>query len=274
MAMNTQHEATAEEILLATPGSELDLHAILVAVLRGKRIIIISAVVCGLLAAIWIYRQAPTYQAEVELLPPVTTRATGAAALASGGTADIGFNALGAAVSGKTQVDSFSVILQAWPLQESVVKRFDLAKAYKVPNATVARYILASRVQVVGTREGFVKLSIIDTDKARSAEIANGYIDEAREFLRGLALSEASQRRQFYEGQLAAAKVALAKAEDDFRRLQQSSGVISVDSQAQGLIAEAAGLRSQITAKEVQLQSLRGYSHLPQILRCKLRSRN
>lgn len=260
MAMPVQREASAEEILLAAPGSEINLHAVLVAILRGKRIILICAFLCGVAALIWVMRQKTTYEADVELLPPAAARTTGAAALASGQAGDPGLNALGVAIQGKNQVDSFSVILQAWPLQDSMVKRFDLVNAYKVPNATVARAILASRVKVIATREGFIRLGLTDTDPQRAAVLANGYVDEAREFLKGLALSEASQRRVFYEGQLAATKTDLAKAEENFRRLQQSSGIISVDTQAQQLIGEAAGLRSQITAKEVQLQSLRGYS--------------
>ena len=45
-----------------------------------------------------------------------------------------------------------------------------------------------------------------------------------------------------------------------FRHMQQTTGIVSVDSQAQTLLGEATGLRSQITAKEVEIEGLKGYS--------------
>ncbi len=252
---------SAEDLLLAPSGSSLDLHAVAIAILRSKRLILLTAFACAIVAFLYVKRQPVTYQAQVELLPPQTARSTGAAALTGTGIgAENSLNVLGAAVQAKSQVDSFTIILQAWPIQDGMVKKFDLVHAYGAPNATVARYILAGRTTISGTREGFIKIALLDTDKQRSALLANGYVDQAREFLRGLALSEASQRRAFYEGQLASTKEALVKAEEAFRHLQQTSGAVSIDSQATALLGAATSLRSQITAKEVEIEGLRGYS--------------
>ena len=86
------------------------------------------------------------------------------------------------------------------------------------------------------------------------------YVDEVRASMRGLALTEASQRRLFYEAQLNRVKEDLAQAEVSFKQVQQGSRMISVDSQARTLIEGAASLRAQIAAREVELERLRSYA--------------
>jgi capsule polysaccharide export protein KpsE/RkpR len=72
-----------------------------------------------------------------------------------------------------------------------------------------------------------------------------------------LAVSEAQQRRVFYEQQLKDTKEHLIKAEQDLRRVQEKSGVIVLDKQAEALIGGAAQLRALIAEREVQLKVLR-----------------
>jgi uncharacterized protein involved in exopolysaccharide biosynthesis len=71
-----------------------------------------------------------------------------------------------------------------------------------------------------------------------------------------IAITEASQRRLFFEQQLEQAKDDLANAEEALKKTEQSTGVIQPDSQALALIDSAANLRAQITAREVQIQGM------------------
>jgi len=75
-----------------------------------------------------------------------------------------------------------------------------------------------------------------------------------------LAISEAAQRRVFFDKQLEIEKAALSAAEDDLRTTEQKTGVIQLTGQAQVLIQSIAELRAQIASREVELQSDKVYS--------------
>src|SRR5262249_23748947 len=76
----------------------------------------------------------------------------------------------------------------------------------------------------------------------------------------GLALTEASQRRLFYEQQLKQAKEDLATAEIDLKLAQQKSGVIQLDAQAKAIIEAIGRARAAISLKRVELQTIRMYA--------------
>jgi uncharacterized protein involved in exopolysaccharide biosynthesis len=75
-----------------------------------------------------------------------------------------------------------------------------------------------------------------------------------------MAITEASQRRLFFEQQLEQAKDNLANAEEALKLNEQKTGLIQLDSQARALIESAASLRAQIAAKEVQIESMRTFA--------------
>ncbi len=103
-------------------------------------------------------------------------------------------------------------------------------------------------------KDGLIHISVEDRDPNRAADLANGYIDQFRKLIEHLAITEASQRRFFFEKQLEQAKNSLASAEEALKLTQQKTGLIELDSQARALIETAASLRAQIAEKEVQIQ--------------------
>ncbi len=72
-----------------------------------------------------------------------------------------------------------------------------------------------------------------------------------------LAVSEAQQRRLFFERQLSETKEKLVKAESDLREVQERSGVIVLDKQSEAVISSAAQVRAAIAEREVRLRVLR-----------------
>jgi uncharacterized protein involved in exopolysaccharide biosynthesis len=248
--------------MLAKPGRHIDPVELLTVILRSKRTVLLSGAVVAVLVALFSLRLHPRYTASVEIMPPQISRGGSAAAMLSQSStlADGGLGNLGSVLQAKNQADTFVAILGAWPVADAVTKRFDLANAYHVKREDQAREMLVARTVINATKEGLILVSVTDADKNRSAALANGYVDALREFMHGLALTEASQRRVFYEGQLAKTKDDLALAEVNFQKMQQASGMIALDSQAKELIDTAAGLRSEITAKEVELEGFRTYS--------------
>jgi uncharacterized protein involved in exopolysaccharide biosynthesis len=112
----------------------------------------------------------------------------------------------------------------------------------------------------LGAKDGLITVSATDRDPNMAAEIVNGYIDEFRKFTSNLAITEASQRRIFFQQQLLEAQENLATAENALKTTEQSTGVLQIDSQTRALIEAAASLRAQVVAKQVQLQGMRSYA--------------
>jgi tyrosine-protein kinase Etk/Wzc len=242
----------------------LALVKLLTAIMNGKRAILLAGLILALCAGLfeW-WCQRDRFTASTEIVPPQTVRAGAANSLLSQlgtGSEIASLGGFSSALQAKTQTDTFVVILGAWPIRDALVKRFNLMSVYHDSTPELARSHLDLQTSIKGSKEGFITISVTDFDRKRSADIANAYVDELRNFMRKLALTESSQRRLFYEVQLTKTKEDLAQAETNFKQMQQSSRMISLDSQARTALEGAASLRAQITSREVELQELRSYS--------------
>ncbi len=105
-----------------------------------------------------------------------------------------------------------------------------------------------------------IAISVTDRDRNRAAQMANAYIEHLRSLTKTMAVTEASQRRLFYEDQLKNAKDNLVSAEFKFRQVQLRKGVIQPEAQGRAVIEEMAELDAQISAKQVELQAQRSFS--------------
>jgi len=238
--------------------SSLDLLIIL-----AERKRIISLVTCGfaIVAIIVSLILPPRYTATATLLPPQQGSSMGAA-LASqlGGIA--GMPALAGGILGlKNPNDMYVGLFKSRTVEDAIVQHFGLMSEYHTKYLSDARKAFEKHATVDGnSKDGLIRISIEDRDPRRAAQIANGYIDQFRSQSQHLAITEASQRRLFFEQQLEQAKDNLANAEEVLKRTEQTTGVIQIDSQARALIESAASLRGQIAAKEVQIEGMRAYA--------------
>jgi len=103
-------------------------------------------------------------------------------------------------------------------------------------------------------------VQVDDLDPKRAAQLANGYVDALQQITQVFAVTEASQRRLFFEKQLMQAKQNLSDAEINLKQLQEKTGIIQLDVQAQQIIGTAAGLKAQIAMKEVELGGMRTFA--------------
>jgi len=142
-----------------------------------------------------------------------------------------------------------------------MVKHFGLMQAYGAPHLSDASKAFEGHVRLDGSgKDGLIRISVEDRDPRRASELANGYVDEFRNLSQHLAITEASQRRLFFERELEQAKTKLGDAEEAMKDTEQRTGAVQVDGQARALIESAVTLRAQITAKEVQIQGMRTYA--------------
>jgi tyrosine-protein kinase Etk/Wzc len=202
------------------------------------------------------------YTAATKLMPPQQSPSSASMLmnqLTSSGAGSLAAMA-GAGLALKNPNDIYVGLLNSRPVADAIIQKFGLTKVYHARNMTAAREKLAKYTAITSLKEGFIVVSVSDKDKKRSAEMANTYTEELRTLTKTLAVTEASQRRLFYEEQLKQAKEALVSAELTFQRIQQSKGLVQLDAQAKAMIEGFAQLRALVAAKQVDVQALRSYS--------------
>jgi uncharacterized protein involved in exopolysaccharide biosynthesis len=160
----------------------------------------------------------------------------------------------------KNPNDIYVGMLTSRPIADAIIQKFNLLEEYHAKDMTAARKGLADCTEVTAEKKGFITVSVTDKDKKRVAEMANAYTDQLRVLTQTLAVTEASQRRLFYEEQLKQAKETLVAAELAFQQVQQQKGLVQLDAQAKAMIEGIAALRAQVAAKQVEVQALRSYS--------------
>jgi uncharacterized protein involved in exopolysaccharide biosynthesis len=151
-------------------------------------------------------------------------------------------------------------MLKSRTVADNIIQRFDLMNLYGEKYASRARDRLAGAAEIVAGRDGIITVEVVDTDPKRAAEFANAYIEELMKLTQVLALTEAAQRRLFFERQFAQAKNNLAKTEGLTRQALAKGGLIKVDEQGRAMIETTGRLRAQISVKEVQIGAMRGFA--------------
>lgn len=202
------------------------------------------------------------YTAVTRIMPPQQTQSTASLMmnqLMSSGAGPLAAMA-GSGLGVKSPNDIYVGLLNSRPVADAIVQKFDLRNVYRDKDMTAARKDLAGDTQIASEKSGFISVSVTDRNKKRAAAIANEYTEQLHLLTQSIAVTEASQRRLFYDGQLKEAKEALLNAEVAFQQVQQSKGLVQLDAQAKAMIEGLTTLRAQIAAKEVELQGMRAYA--------------
>lgn len=201
------------------------------------------------------------YTATVVLLPPQQGSSSGAALLAQlgslGSLASMGANGLGIKNPNDLQVS----LLMSESVENAMVHRFRLDEQYHKRYLSKARKKWERETHIdSGLKDGLIRLEVEDRDPRRAAELANGWVEEYKRFNSTLAVTEAQQRRQFFDQELKSAREELTHAEDSLKQTEQRTGVIQMDGQAHAMIESAAVLRGQIAVREVEIRGLRSFA--------------
>ena len=221
---------------------------------RHWKILLLGPLCVGLAALGATYLIAPTFTARISLLPPQQSQNAAAAALSSLGA----LSALAGGAGGlKSQGDQYVALLQSVTVQDRLIDAFGLMQAYESKFRFEARKELSKNVRIVlGKKDGLITIEVDDTSPQRAAEMANRHVDELRRVTTELALSEAQQRRLFFEGQLKQTKDKLSQSQ----LALQSSGFnqSALRAEPKAAAESYARMKAEVTAAEVRLQTLRG----------------
>jgi uncharacterized protein involved in exopolysaccharide biosynthesis len=246
------------------PGTDVSILDVIALLLEHKRFIFRFVLGAAVLAVIVSLLLPVRYEGKVVLLPPQQNSSLGSTLLGQlGNIGSLGSLATlaGGSLGMKNQSDMYVSLLTSRTVEDAMIQRFGLMQEYRAKRLSDARKELERRTSAsVGTKDGLIRISVEDHNPQRSADLANGYVEEFRKLSASLAISEAARRRLFFEQQLQETKQNLTAAEDAMTKTQQSTGVLQIDSQARSLIESAAVLRAQVMAKQVQIEGMRSFA--------------
>lgn len=225
---------------------------------KYKKLILGSSLGLGVGLAVLLQFSPNTYTARTKLLPPQQSSSAASALL--GGLNNLGIGGLIGGVGLADPSKVYVAMLTSRTLGDRMIKRFNLKEHYESSNMTQAFKELEGATTVNSGKDNLITIEVEDKDPKLAAKIANGYVDELVGFSQELALTESSLRRRFYEKQVKKSQLDLMKAETGLKQVQERTGLIQLDGQAQLIIGSIANFRAQIAAKEVQLGSLRTYA--------------
>ena len=237
---------------------EISLLDLLIVLAKHKRLVLGLPLAAAVIAIVVSLLLPNIYTATTRILPPQQTQSTSAVLAQLGGLA--GLVGAGAAASLKNPNDLYVAMLKSRTVADHLIQRFDLNKLYDQKYQSATRNRLQDATSVVAGRDGIITVEVDDRDPKRAAAMANAYIDELFKLTTVLAVTEASQRRLFFERQLDLAKANLTKAEIDAQQAIHQGGVVAVEAQGRTAVETAARLRAEIAVKQVQIDAMRAFA--------------
>lgn len=199
------------------------------------------------------------YQSSAQLMPPDTQSGSGMAMLAS--LAARNGNGLGAVAGDLLGVKSsgalFVGILGSHTVQNRLVERFQLNKAYGIRLGEDARQKLAKNTSVSEDRKsGIITITVTDHEAERAAAIAQAYVEELDQLVAELSTSSAHRERVFLEERLVAVKQDLDHASREFSQFASKNATIDIKDQGRAMVEAAATLQGELIADESELKGL------------------
>lgn len=230
--------------------------AILIALTQRKKLVLGMPVAMACIAAAVSLLLPNVYSSSTTLMPPQQAQSSAGALLSQLG----GAAGLAGAVTGlKNPNDLYVSMLRSRTVADRMIARFDLKKAYDVKSQEAARKALALNTGVSSGKDGLITITVEDKDQKAVAPMARAYVEELTELTKVIAVTEASRRRVFYERQLEITKDKLGQAEANLKGGLESGGVSSAESDSRAIVETIARLRAQVSAKEIQLGSMRAF---------------
>ena len=217
-------------------------------------LLVLGPLAVGIVALGGSFLIAPTFTAKTVLMPPQAQQSAAASLIQSLGALG---GVAGAAAGIKNPNDQIVALLKSRTLSDRIIDRFELMRVYKAKLRQDALKALSANVRVSAGKDGLIAIEVDDRDPKRAADMANAYIAELSRLMGSLAITEAQQRRMFFEKQLKEARDNMTRAE-----LALKSGGIEADiykSSPQAAVTAVAQVQAQIAAQEVKLGAMRGY---------------
>ncbi|RZU41354.1 GumC family protein [Edaphobacter modestus] len=200
-----------------------------------------------------------TFTATATILPPQAPQSTASVLMGQLGSL-AGLGASGAASLLKNPSDIYVAMLESRTITDHIINRFRLESLWKQKKLEDTRKILKEHAQFDAAKSGLIIITVKDPNPKLASDMANAFVDELYQMNSTLAITEAGQRRLFFDRQVEEEKSALAAAENDLRTTQEKTGLIELSGQSAMAIRSIAETGAELRSREVELQAMRTYA--------------
>jgi uncharacterized protein involved in exopolysaccharide biosynthesis len=239
----------------AVDDADVDWLGLALPLAQNLKTLILGSLLAGMAALMVSYAMPNIYTSRTVFLPPQHQQSSTTAMLPQLGAV----SALAGLATGiKSSADQYLSLLQSSAVTDRLIEEFKLVEVYSVRFRFEAAEELAKNSRIsLGRKDGLITIEVNDENPQRAAALANRYVEELRRLTGQLALTDAQQRRVFFESQLTQSRDRLTKAQQALQSSGFSQGALRADARtsAEGY----ARLRAEATAVEVRLQALRSY---------------
>jgi tyrosine-protein kinase Etk/Wzc len=209
-------------------------------IIRNVSIIIVISIVWSLLLPNW-------YKATSVVLPPTSdSKPLGIMSMISNA-------GLGGFLGGDESLNKILSILKSQRLLEALAIKYDLMKKYDVDNMEETLKILSDNIDVSVEDEMQIAVSFWDKDQERVSEMTNYIIFCLDSLNIILSTGKAKNKRKFIESRIEEVLDSLRVLELEIAQFMHDENILSLTDQLAVGVQNAADLKAQIMAKEIEL---------------------
>lgn len=204
---------------------EISLLDLLLVISENIKLLVIGPILAGLVALGASYLMTPVYTAKTTMLPPTSSGGGTAAAILDQLGPLAGAVGVGGGGGASTAIMAY---LESDVLRDKVIQKFDLKKYYEAEFQVQVREALKNATKVSSDRKSnLISIEVTDKSPKLAADIANFYVEAAKELMGKTAAENARVQRELLERQI----------EDALKKPYQSP--VIRDAMIQGLIRQA-----------------------------------
>ena len=233
---------------------DINLLDLLVALGQEKWTLIVVTFLAALMGVVVSLITPASYVTRTSIMPSQQSTGGGGGSAGLGSLAGLGgLGALSSMAAGtKSSDEMYIALMRSQSVQSELIEQFKLKERYGAKNTEEARLALTSNVAIwADKKSGMLFVDAQDKDPMFAAQLANAHVTELNVILSRLAVTEAQQRRAYYEQQIVKTQTKIPQLELEFKDAQKSSGL-----EVASLLSEVGTLPGQIAAKELQLKIL------------------
>jgi tyrosine-protein kinase Etk/Wzc len=150
----------------------------------------------------------------------------------------------------------YADIIQSRTVADRLIADYNLKKVYGTDRDESAEGILSSVTKVQTQREGVIRVTVQDTNPQRAADLANDYLRQLDLLNSRLVLTSIKAQREYLEHEMVNEKNALADAEVALKEVQETSGGLPPETEANAGFNALVNTRAQLHADQIKLDSL------------------
>ena len=176
-----------------TDDDEISLIDLAIALGEEKKTLFAIPAITTTLAIVVSLLMTPIFTAKTVMMPPQQQQSGAASALASlGGLAGLA----GAAAGIKSPDEMYIAFMQSDTLQKAVIEKLQLQERYEKKTLFETREALKQTVKIAADKKaGLITIEADDKDPEFAAKLANIHVDELRNLMGRLAVTDAQDRK-------------------------------------------------------------------------------